>query len=107
MMIKYSDGRRSEGLFLVKGDTAMRVATNGVEDAVDFSPMTATWVSETCFEHARQQAHLKKPVAEADCICSKERAAWLIQLLFGGSEITHDVMPVVQPLNDCWVGWVV
>jgi len=64
----------------------MRVVRNGAEDAVDFTSMTATWVSETCFEHEWQQQHLKS-VSEADCICSRERAAGVALILDKSSRI--------------------
>ena len=79
MTIKYSDGRRIEGVILSPGDSAMRVALKRAEDTMDFAFMAGTWVSENGepveVEYAWQRHALKKPVSEADCICSKELAA--------------------------------
>ena len=116
MTIKYSDGRRNEGLILSRGDgdSAMRVALKGVEETVDFVLIAGAWVSENGepfgIEFAWEHHRRNETVSEENCVCSKELAARLIHLLLNGSEttqVTEDIMPPVQRLNDCRVGWVV
>jgi hypothetical protein len=116
MTIKYSDGRKIEGIILSRGDgdRAMRVALKGVEEAVDFVFIAGTWVLENGepveIEFAWEQHRRSPTVSEDDCVCSKDLAARLIRLLLNGSETTPlavDVIPPVQPLNDCRVAWIV
>jgi hypothetical protein len=109
MADQFSDGRRIEGVILSPGDSAMRVASTGAEDFMDFASMSATWASENCFDYGWQQQHLKKSVTDADCVCSRELAARLIHLLLNGSEAnqwTVDI-PLAQPINDRRIVWVV
>jgi hypothetical protein len=90
MIIKYSDGRKSEGLILAPGDSGMRVAMKGGKDAVDFVFMAGGWVSEdgepVGVEYAWEQHTLKQSVLEVDCVCSKELAVRLIHLLHSREE---------------------
>jgi hypothetical protein len=103
MTVKYSDGRRIEGILLTMGDSGMRVALKGSEDAVDFAFMAGTWVSENCepvgIEFAWEQQKPKEAVSEADCICSKELAARLLHLLLSGGEanpLTMGIIPLAR-----------
>jgi len=90
MTIKYSGGRRIEGLILSQSGSDIRTALKGARDAVNFNFIEGTWVSENCepveVEFAWQRQSLKEPVSEADCICPKELAARLIRLFLNGSE---------------------
>ena len=113
MTIKYSDGRRIEGIILSQGDGAMRVALKGAEDSGNLAFMAGTWVSEDCepveIEFAWEEHHLNEPVTEADCVCSKELAARLIHLLLNGSEgdqLTAGI-PLDRPINECRGEWLV
>lgn len=111
MTIKYSDGRRIEGMILTHGNGAMRVALKGADDPVNFAFMAGTWVSEDCepveVESTWDQRHPKGSVTEADCICSKEVAARLIHLLLNGSEADQLTAGIhlEQPINECRGGW--
>ena len=86
MTIKYTDGRTMEAVILSRDDNAIRAAVIGGDDAVLFTCVNGTWVSEDCepvelqFEWQRQSP--KAPVSVADCICPQELADRLIIALF-------------------------
>lgn len=88
MVIRYADGREVEALILSRTEDRLRVLARGSEDAEEFWQVHGTWVGETCepvqieFRWKQRQ----RPVAEEDCICSKELAGCLIQLLCTGSD---------------------
>ena len=90
MTIKYADGRTMEAVILSRDDKAIRAAVIGGDDAVLFTCVNGTWVSEDCepvelqFEWQRQSP--KAPVSVADCICSQELADRLILALFSPGE---------------------
>ena len=90
MTIKYADGRTMEGFILSRNDKTMRVAVKDGGDAVVLSCVNGTWTTEDCeaveVEWEWQKHSRKKTVAESDCICSKELAARLIQVLLSGDE---------------------
>ena len=96
MTIKYSDGRSVEAVLLSRMETTIRVAIEGTEDAMEFSDISAaseingTWVSADCgpvlIEFVWQRPDRKPAASEADCCCSSELAARLIDSLFAGSE---------------------
>ncbi len=78
----------------------MRVAVKGADDAVELRRTNDTWVSEAgeavevIFEW--QKYVPRSPVAEADCICAKEFAANLLELLARGDADDVIAIPVVN-----------
>jgi uncharacterized Fe-S cluster-containing radical SAM superfamily protein len=91
MTIRYGDGRSLEALILSRTEKTMRVAVKGGDDSMVLTCVDGTWVSEDCcpvqVEFEWQQHHREKtPVSEGDCICPKELAARLIQVLLSGDE---------------------
>jgi hypothetical protein len=103
MTIKYADGRAVEGIILSRTDDTMRVAISEGDDAVMFTWVGGTWISENCepveiqFEWQRRAP--QKPVSEADCICSKELVGRLVQRLFGGNEVEGTATVVLKRLR--------
>jgi len=88
--IRHGNGRMDRGLVLSRDGDTMRVAVKGADDAALFTCVHGTWISEDCepveIRFAYFQRSSKKPVTEADCICSKELAASLIRDLFRGDQ---------------------
>jgi hypothetical protein len=88
MIISYSDGRQFEAALLTRTETTIRVAIQGDDDVTEFSNLSGVWVSPDCeavtieFAPKHCTAH---NVSESDCICSHEKAAVLLRLLFSGS----------------------
>jgi hypothetical protein len=99
MTIKYANGRTIEAVLLSRDDHAIRAAVQGGEDAMAFTCVNGTWVSEDCeavelqFEWQRHAP--KTPPSVGDCICPKELADRLIQALFGGYE--NELMAAMRP----------
>ncbi len=98
MTIQYANGRKVRGVVLLRGDNEVRVAVEGVEDAVVFTRHAGTWVSDDCepvrLEFAWQRSLGSVEVSEADCICSKDLASRLLTLLASDSE---PVLPTPLP----------
>jgi hypothetical protein len=98
MTIQYVDGRKVQGVVLFRGDDEVRVAVEGVEDAVVFTRRSGTWVSDDCepvrLEFAWQRRLHTEEVSEDDCICSQDLASRLRQLLLSDSET---VVPMPLP----------
>jgi len=88
MKIRYADGRAIEGVTLVRTANMMRVAVKGSEDAAEFINVHGTWISEDCepvtMEYGPRR-NAPTTLAEADCICPRELAARLIDLLLTDS----------------------
>ncbi len=89
MTITFADGRTVKGIVLSQVEDSMRVALEGADDILEFTKKSGTWVSEDC-EPVRVASSLDRrhsdPPAVADCICSKELAAQLINLLLHPSD---------------------
>jgi len=84
MTIRYPDGRTIEAVTLRRTDNFMRVAAKGCEDTAEFTRVHGTWISEDCepviMEYG-QPGNDPTTLSEADCICPRELAARLIDLL--------------------------
>jgi len=85
MTINYPNGRIIEAVILTRSEKSIRAAVPGADDVVRFANVKGTWVTEELepveirFEWQRRG---KEPMAvEADCICSQELAARLVDLL--------------------------
>jgi hypothetical protein len=89
MTITYSNGRSVEAVLLARSETTIRVALEDTENVMEFSDIDGTWRSADCepvlIEFAWQKLDRKPAIAEADCCCSSELAASLIQSLFADS----------------------
>ena len=86
MIVKYPGGESVEGFLLSRNESSMRVALQGSADAEEFVQTQGRWMSENLqpveilFEWQRQPQ--PAPVAsEADFICPKDLADYLIMLL--------------------------
>ena len=88
MVIRYANGREVEALLLARTEDKLLVIAQGSQDAEEFSQAHGTWVDESC-EPVQIEFRWKQrraPITEQDCICPKELAACLIQLLLTGSD---------------------
>ena len=88
MTIRYADGKAIEGVTLVRTANMMRVAVKGCDDAAEFINVHGTWISEDCepvtLEYGPRRT-APATLSEADCICSRDLAARLIDLLLTDS----------------------
>ena len=93
MTITYANGKTIDAVLLVKHDGYVRVAVKGCEDVVEFTVENAMWLTEdlepVLVEFAWDRHVINGAVSEADCICPKELASLLIQLLRCDSEEHH------------------
>jgi hypothetical protein len=88
--ITYLNGTTLKAIPLAYDQNVIRAVAPGGDDVLVFTRIHGTWISEEIepvtigFEWQRRVA---TPVPdEADCICSKELAAHLIQALLSGDE---------------------
>ena len=100
MVIRYASGRTVEALLLSQTEGKLRILARGSEDSEEFSQVHGTWVGEACepvqVEFGWKQR--QQPITEPDCVCSKELAAYLIQLLHTGSDETG-LAPILHGLS--------
>jgi hypothetical protein len=105
MTIHYTDGRSVEAVLLTRDEKSMRVVLQGSDDSAEFFNINGVWVAEDCEPVAVEFAWQKKSkhvaVAEADCICSHDLAAHLIQLLLSGDEEAPLAAPPLTAAADC------
>jgi hypothetical protein len=88
MTIRYTDGKAIEGVTLARTANTMRVAVKGCEDAAEFINVHGTWISEDCEPVTMEYGPRRDApttLSEADCICPRELAARLIDLLLTDS----------------------
>lgn len=99
MQITFRNGQVTEAVILARDGDNLRVAIDGADDAVCFSKINGTWVSDDCepvrIEFAWERRAVEQPVREEDCICSHERAAQLIHLLYTDSSEDEQVSDVL------------
>jgi hypothetical protein len=92
MIITYANGKTIEGILLSSSDNTIRIALKGGEDVAELNRVGAAWVSEDCkpvqFRYEWEQKTRTAVVSEADCVCTKDLATRLIQLLSTGDEAT-------------------
>jgi len=48
IFVKYSNGKRLNGILLALGDLSIRVAIQGSDDAVEYRMVNGLWVTEDC-----------------------------------------------------------
>ena len=93
MKITYASGKTTDGIILLNHDGCIRVAVQGSEDVVEFTAENGMWFSQNLepvlVEFAWDRHVTKGAVSEGDCICPKELASLLIQLLRCDSEEHH------------------
>jgi len=107
MKIRYADGRSIEGVTLARTANTMRIAVKGSEDAAEFINVHGTWISEDCepvtMEYGPRR-NAPATLSEADCICSRELAARLIDLLLTSSaEAEFEGQATPQRLEDVFL----
>jgi len=88
MTIRYANGKAVEGVTLARTANMMRVAIEGCDDAAEFINVHGTWISEDCEPVTLEFGPRRKAsatVSEPDCICSRDLAARLIDLLLTDS----------------------
>jgi len=88
MTLRYRDGKTIEGVTLARTADTVRVALQGCEDAAEFINVHGTWISEDCEPVTIEYGSRRNPIStlsEADCICPRELAARLIDLLLTDS----------------------
>jgi hypothetical protein len=100
MLIRYNNGKLIEGVVLSENENSMRVAVRGAADAAEYTFVNGVWISEDCepvqIQFEWERTATPEVINEEDCICSKELAAHLLQLLFSGDE-EHGL--AVEPCN--------
>jgi hypothetical protein len=85
MTIKYADRRSTQAVLLFQTNNTMRVVLKGSDDATYLTEVNGTWFSED-WESVQveftwqSRSHTAAP-SVADCICSKELASRLVDLV--------------------------
>lgn len=104
MTITYSNGTVLKAIVLSHEDHTIRAIAPSCEDVLAFTCIHGTWISEEIepvtivFEWQRRGAI--PAFSEDDCVCPKELATRLIQMLFGGGEpdeATGEALYVFSP----------
>ena len=89
MTIYYESGKTATAMVLLREERRIRVAIQLREDVAEFHYINGLWLAENGesveFEFEWQRKQRETP-AEGDCVCSKELAAKLVDLLFAGGE---------------------
>jgi len=88
--ITYPDGTVLEAIVLAHEENEIRAIATGCNDALAFTRIHGTWISEeiepVTIEFAWQRRGASPTPSLAACICPKTLAARLIQSLFRGCE---------------------
>ena len=104
MILTYADGSKTEAVILSRTENKIRAAIPGVDDPMEFTDIHGTWVSEDCepvrIEFAWQSKTRAELLSEADCLCSHELAARLIQMLWRGSDEDEPKAETPLPVRD-------
>ncbi len=94
MTVKYADGRVKNGLLIAWENRKMRVVLEGADDTEELISVCDAWISDSGdpvkVQFEWQHHAVQQTVTEADCVCSKELAASLIDCLFGGNQLAMD-----------------
>jgi hypothetical protein len=90
MILRYANGSTTEAILLARRENKIRVAIPGSDEALEFTQVHGTWVSEDCepvrVEFTWEGKTAEQVLTEADCVCSHELAARLVRLLWNGDE---------------------
>jgi len=88
--ITYPDGTVLEAIVLAHEENEIRAIATGCDDALAFTRIHGTWISEeiepVTIEFAWQRRGASPVASEDDCVCPKTLAARLIPSLFRGCE---------------------
>jgi len=88
--ITYPDGTVLEAIVLAHEENEIRAIATGCDDALAFTRIHGTWISEeiepVTIEFAWQRRGASPVASEDDCVCPKTLAASLIQSLFRDCE---------------------
>jgi hypothetical protein len=100
MTINYADRRIGEAVLLFQTDNAMRVVLKGGDDATYFTRVNGTWFSENWetvqVEFAWQSRSRTAAPSVSDCVCSKELASKLVDLLSAGPTASQSEVPAMH-----------
>jgi hypothetical protein len=104
MTITYPNGQVIDGILCSKNTGSIRVAAKGCDDAVEFTVENGIWWTEdlepVLVEFAWERYVVNDAVSEDDCICPKDLASRLIQLLSYDSEEHHpETSPKVRSVG--------
>lgn len=93
MIINYANGRSVEAVVLAGNAACLRVAIQACEDVVEFRVRGGQWFSDDLepvqIAFAWERQTVSEVVSEADCICPKAMAAYLIQSLSDDGQETE------------------
>jgi hypothetical protein len=93
MTIKYADRRSIEAVLLFQTNHTMRVVLKGSDDATYLTEVNGTWFSEdwesVYVEGAGQSRYSTVAPSVSDCVCSKELASMLVDLVTARSRASH------------------
>jgi hypothetical protein len=93
--ITYRNGTVLRAILLSHKEDEIRAIAPDCDDALAFSCVRGTWISEeiepVTIEFEWQRPRTSSILSEDDCICSKEVAARLIQMMFRDSEVDEGV----------------
>jgi hypothetical protein len=85
MTIRYANGKTIEAVLLSRDARSLRAVVPHADDVVEFANVNGTWISDDCepahIEFAVPDHTRSESVTEADCLCSQELAARLVELL--------------------------
>jgi hypothetical protein len=102
--ITYPDGTVLEAIVLAHEENEIRAIATGCDDALAFTRIHGTWISEeiepVTIEFAWQRRGASPVASEDDCVCPKTLAARLIPSLFRGcerDEAGEDTLYVFSP----------
>ncbi|SPE40697.1 hypothetical protein SBA3_3860005 [Candidatus Sulfopaludibacter sp. SbA3] len=88
MKIRYQNGNAIEGITLSRTEQTLRVAVRGCDDAMEFTNIHGTWVSEDC-EPVIVEVGMSRKAVEDYCddafLCPQELARHLVSLLYTDS----------------------
>jgi hypothetical protein len=90
MTIKYANGAVCKSIILSHDQDEIRAVAAASDDAQIFRRVKSTWFSEeiepVVIEFEWQRAGGRTTPSVKDCICSKQLAAHLIQMLLAGND---------------------
>jgi hypothetical protein len=93
MTIKYADRRISKAVLLFQTNNTMRVVLKGSDDATYLTKVNGTWFSEDWesvqVEFAWQSGSHSAVPSLSNCVCSKELASKLVDLLAARSRASQ------------------
>jgi hypothetical protein len=90
MTITYRDGTVVQAIVLSHAEHEIRAVTAGCDDALAFTRLDGTWLSQenepVAIEFAWEGRHPSPSYSEDDYLCPKQHAARLISMLLGSTQ---------------------